>query len=230
MRRFWVLLFLVSTMTASLHAGDVIDRVLVVVNNTPILLSDWDEAWRCEALLAGRTPESYSEAERQAVFQRLVDQELLRQQMRTYLLPPVAPEDVQQELKQVRSQLSGENDAQWESLLQRTGVTETELTRRLQQQIEVERFVDVRFRAGIRVTDRSIAQYYRDEFLPALRKAGAKEVPLEEVSGKIREIFVQRQVSDELNGWIQTLREQADIQIPPEMSSETTTSGETQSK
>ena len=90
MRRFWVLLFLVSTMTASLHAGDVIDRVLVVVNNTPILLSDWDEAWRCEALLAGRTPESYSEAERQAVFQRLVDQELLRQQMRTYLLPPVA--------------------------------------------------------------------------------------------------------------------------------------------
>jgi peptidyl-prolyl cis-trans isomerase SurA len=219
MRRPSVIVLMLLMLTLSASAGEVLDRILAIVNNTPILLSDWDEAWRCEALLAGRTPESYSEAERQEVFQRLVDQELLRQQMRTFLLTPVPPEDLQQELKEVRSQLSGGNAAQWQSLLQNAGITEEELAHRLRHQIEVERFVDVRFRPGVRVTDRSIAQYYQGEFLPELRKAGGKDVPLEQVSGKIREILVQQQVNSELNAWVQTLREQADIQIPADASS-----------
>ena len=230
MKRFLALLSM--CVVASLAAGgaDVLDRILAIVNNTPILLSDWDEAWRCEALLAGRTPESYSNTEQKEVFQRLVDQELLRQQMRSYLLAPVTAEEVQQELKNVRSQLSGEDDARWKSRLDSAGVTEEELTRRLRHEMEVERFLDVRFRAGIRVDDRTVSRYYRDEFLPEVRRAGGKEVPLEEVSGKIREIIVQQRMSEQANGWIQTLREQADIQIPAEVSSRTPEPGAAQSK
>src|SRR5581483_4388494 len=147
MRRFLtsVLLCVVVGLAAA-RAADVLDRILAIVNNTPILLSDWDEAWRCEALLAGRAPESYSEAEQKQVFQRLVDQELLRQQMRTYLLAPVTAEEIQQQFKNVRAQLSGGDDARWKSLLAGAGVTEEELTRRLRHQMEVERFLDVRFR------------------------------------------------------------------------------------
>ena len=231
MRRFLtsVLLCVVVGLAAA-RAADVLDRILAIVNNTPILLSDWDEAWRCEALLAGRAPESYSEAEQKQVFQRLVDQELLRQQMRTYLLAPVTAEEIQQQFKNVRAQLSGGDDARWKSLLAGAGVTEEELTRRLRHQMEVERFLDVRFRAGIRVDDRTVSRYYRDEFLPELRKAGGKEVPLDQVSGKIREIIVQQRMSEQASGWIQTLREQADIQIPAEVSAQVPEPGAAQSK
>lgn len=198
--------------------SEVLDRILAIVNNTPILLSDWDEAWRCEALLSGRSPESYTEAEQQDVFRRLIDQELLRQQMRTYLLSPLTAEDVQKELKDVRTQLSGDDEAKWKSLLTSTGVTEAELTRRLRHEMEVQRFVDARFRATIRVDDRAVARYYREEFLPQVRRAGGKDIPIDEVAGKIRELLTQQRINEQLNGWEQALREQADIEIPPEVS------------
>jgi len=212
------------------RAGDVLDRIVAIVNNTPILLSDWDEAWRCEALMAGRTLESYSEAEKQEVFQRLVDQELLRQQMRSYMLTPVPASDVQAEVKEVREQLAKGDDARWQKLLEGAGLTEDELTRRLRHQLEVERFVDARFRATIRVDDHAVARYYRDEFLPEVHKAGGKDVPLEEVSGKIREILIEQRMNEQLNNWIQSLREQADIQIPEGIHSAETGTGNSQSQ
>jgi parvulin-like peptidyl-prolyl isomerase len=200
--------------------GETLDRIVAVVNNTPILLSDWDESWRCEALLADRAPESYTQAEQQDVFQRLVEQELLHQQMHSYLLSPIAGADQQAALKEVREQLGDAADAQWKAALNRAGITEAQLSEHLKRQMEIERFVDVRFRAGIRIDERSIAHYYRDQFLPQLRHAGGKDVPLDEVSSKIREILVQQQMAEQLTAWVQTLREQADITIPPPISND----------
>lgn len=204
------------------RAGEVIDRIVAVVNNTPVLLSDWDEAWRCEALLAGRAPESYSATEQHEIFDRLVDQELLRQQMHGYLLPAVAEEDLQSRLQEVRTQLTGGKDGQWATLLRRAGVTEEEAAYHVRRQIEIERFVDVRFRAGIRIEDRAITRYYNDVFRPQLYRAGGKEVPLDEVSGKIREILTQERMEEQLAAWIQTLREETEIRIPQAIDTTTT--------
>ena len=121
-------------------------------------------------------------------------------------------------------------DTQWRATLQRAGVTEEELNGRLQRQIEIEKFVDVRFRAGIRVEDRAISRYYHDEFLPELRNSGAKDVPLDEVSDKIREILTQQRLAEQLAGWIQTLREQAEIRIPPPIPSDAAEAEVSQSK
>ncbi|MGZ4787314.1 MAG: hypothetical protein ACXVZX_02270 [Terriglobales bacterium] len=199
------------------RASEVIDRIIAIVNNTPVLLSEWDEAWRCEALLAGRTPESYSGTEQQDIFNRLVDQELLRQQMRGYMLPAVSDNDLAAREKEVRAQLEGSDDARWRTILRGAGVSEEELRYHMRRQMELERFIDIRFRAGIRVEDRAVTRYYRDEFLPELRKAGGKEVPLDDVAGKIREILVQQRIAEQLSSWIQALREQAEIRTPQEV-------------
>src|SRR5579884_220744 len=146
MRRLLTITISMFLMASGLAArGEVVDRIIAIVNNNPVLLSEWDEAWRCEALLAGRTPESYSQAEQQEVFNRLVDQELLRQQMRGYLLTPVTEVDLQSELKDVRKQLAIASDADWQKTLDRTGITQDELAQHLRRQIEIERFVDLRF-------------------------------------------------------------------------------------
>jgi len=218
---FAMAMYLAAGVTTA-RAGEVIDRILAVVNNTPLLLSDWDEAWRCEALLAGRAPESYSAAEQHEIFNRLVDQELLRQQMRGYLLPAVADEDLQARLQEVRTQLTGGKDGQWSTMLQLAGITEDEVAYHLRRQIELERFVDVRFRAGIRIEDRAITRYYNDVFLPQLNKAGGKQVPLDDVSGKIREILTQERLAEQLSSWIQTLREETEIRIPQAIDTATT--------
>jgi hypothetical protein len=226
MRRAYIIAMILVLLadTLPMRAGEVIDRIIAVVNNTPVLLSDWDEIWRCEALLAGRSPESYSALEQQDMFNRLVDQELLREQMRGLALHEVPQPDVGSRLHEVRTQLAGDSDAKWQATLQSAGVREGELRYHLRRQMELERFVDSRFRAGIRIEDRAVAQYYYNNFLPELHKAGGKDVPLDEVADKIREILVQQQIEEQLTAWIQTLREQADIRTPQEVS------GETQSK
>lgn len=193
--------------------GEVIDRIVAIVNKNPILLSDWDEALRCEALLAGRTPQSYNDEERRAAFDRLVDQELLREQMSAYLLPAIPNEVVDSRLQEVRKELAGGDGAKWKTVLAQAGVSEEEVAERLRTQAEIERFVDVRFRSGIRIDERSVNRYYRDQFLPELQKSGAADVPLESVAGKIREILTQQQMDEQLSAWLQTLREQTEIRI-----------------
>jgi len=229
MRKFLTAMFLISSLGAwvSASGAEIIERIVAVVNKNPILLSDWDEALRCEALLAGRAPESFNEEERRAAFDRLVDQELLREQMSSYLLPPIADAEVQNRLQEVRKQLAGGDDKKWKSLLAEAGVSEDELRERLRVQAEIERFVDVRFRSGIRIDERSVNHYYWDQFLPELRKEGGTDVPLESVAGKIREILIQQQMEEQLSAWLQTLREQTEIRIPGDASPATTAAPET---
>ncbi len=227
--KFVLALIVIGGVTPS-FAAEIVDRILSVVNNTPVLLSEWDEAWRCEALLADRAPDSYTQAEQQEIYNRMVDQELIRQQMRGYLMVPVSDADVAARVQDVRTQLSGTDEAKWQSMMRRAGVTESELRYRLREQMEIERFINLRFRAGIHVEDRAITRYYYDQLLPELRKAGGSELPLGQFSDKIREIILQQRMSEQVVAWVQTLREQADISVPQEINQDTTEIELTQSK
>ena len=226
---FALVLLVIGNATPS-FAAEIVDRILTIVNNTPVLLSEWDEAWRCEALLADRAPESYTEAEQQEIYNRLVDQELIRQQMHGYLVSPVSDADVAIRLREAQTQLAGNDDAKWQAMLKRAGVTEAEATYRLRQQMELERFIDLRFRAGVHVEDRAVTRYYYDQLLPEIRRSGGKELPLNQAADKIREIILQQRMSEQVVSWVQTLREQADITVPPEISRDSEEIELTQSK
>ncbi len=215
MRRFCQLVLLLVSLAGTALAGDVLDRVVAIVNNTPILQSDWEFALRSEALLDGRSPESLSASEQRAVFDRLVDQELLREQMRGSMTVTVTDDEVNAKLKEVREQIeAGKSDQQWQELLRKSDLTEDELKARIRAQLEIMRFLDTRFRPTVRVDFRAVQLYYREQFLPELHKQGGQDIPLSEVAPKIREILTQQRMSEQVNAWMQTLREQADIRIP----------------
>ena len=74
------------------------------------------------------------------------------------------------------------------------------------------RFIDLRFRGLVRVEKDAIAAYYRDKFLPEVRRRGAVEPSLAEVSDKIEQILAERLVDDLLSSWLKTLRAQAHIE------------------
>src|SRR5579863_5237255 len=63
--------------------AEVIDRIVATVNGSIILQSDWDEALCYEALLTNRTVGQFTDEDRRAVLDRLIDQELLREQMKS---------------------------------------------------------------------------------------------------------------------------------------------------
>jgi SurA N-terminal domain len=215
MRRYFQVVMVLVWLAGMARAGEVLDRVVAIVNNTPIFQSDWELALRSEALLDGRKPESLNEAEQRAAFERLVDQELLHEQMRGFMMTTVTDEEVNARLMEVRQQIDGaKSDEGWQQILAKSDLNEDELKARIRTQLEVLRFLESRFRPTVRVDYRTIQKYYREQFLPELHKQGAKDIPLADVTAKIREILTQQRMDEQVTAWLQTLREQADIRIP----------------
>ena len=78
----------------------------------------------------------------------------------------------------------------------------------------VQRLVDARLRPAVEIDSKSVKAYYRDQFVPKLKQAGTSEVPLTEVSAKIRELLTQQKVSELLVSWLQTLRSEGQVRVP----------------
>lgn len=202
---------------AAAFAGEIIERVVATVNNRPILQSDWDEEVRYEAFVNHRPLSSLTAADRKAALDRLIDQELLRQQIRENeeegLLQP-SPPNIQKRLQEIRKKYPGaDTPATWQTDLKSYGLREEDVARHIALQARLERLIDVRLRPTIHISHSSIETYYQQQLLPELRKAGVKDVPLVEVSPKIEELLTQRKMNELLASWLHDLRSQSDIHM-----------------
>ncbi len=201
------------------HAGQVLDRIVATVNGQIILQSDWEDAIRYEAFIANRPVDMRSAADRKAALDRLIDQELLREQMRGPDALQPTEQQVESQIEQIRKQYNAPTDPQWKALLAAHQLTEDELRRRVTLQLELSRLVDAHLRPSANITSKSIESYYQQELLPQLHQSGAKEVPLAEVSPKIKELLTQQKITELLVTWLDTLRAGSEIHIEPYLSS-----------
>ncbi len=196
-------------------SAQVIDRIVATVNGHVILQSDWDEALCYEALLTDRTLAQFTDDERRVVLDRLIDLELLRGQMKSADFPHATDAEVAARVADARKQYPQATSADaWQALLAQYHLTEKDIFAHVQQQIDVMRLVDARLRPTVEIDSKSIEAYYRDKFVPKLKQSGASEVPLAEVSGKIRELLTEEKVSELLVSWLQSLRSEGQIRIP----------------
>jgi hypothetical protein len=195
--------------------AEVIDRIVATVNGRVILQSDWDEALCYEALLTNRTLAQFTDDDRRAVLDRLIDQKLLHEQMKSadflHATDAEAAVRVAEARKLYPQAASGEA---WQAILDKYHLTEKDLLVRVRQQIDVMRLVDVRLRPAVEIDSKSIEAYYRDQFVPKLKQSGASDVPLADVSVKIRELLTEQKVSELLVSWLQTLRSEGQVRIP----------------
>src|SRR6202521_3181753 len=109
-------------------AGDVLDRVVATVNRQIILQSEWQDAVRYETFVGGRSLEQVQASDRKAALDHLIDQELLREQMRSSGFPHASSQEVEKRVQDIRKQYAGaESEAGWQATLGRYGLTEAEL-------------------------------------------------------------------------------------------------------
>jgi peptidyl-prolyl cis-trans isomerase SurA len=196
-------------------SAEVLDRIIATVNGHVILQSDWDEALCYEALLSNRTLAQFSDDDRRAVLDRLIDQELLHEQMNSAGFVHATDAEVDTRLAETHKLYpQAALPQQWQALLDQYHLTQTDLRVRIRTQIDLMRLVDARLRPAVQIDSKSIEAYYRDQFVPKLKQSGAADVPLAEVSSKIREVLTQQKVSELLVSWLQTLRSEGDVHIP----------------
>ncbi len=215
---------LILAVSVCAGAAEVLDRIVAAVNGHVILQSDWEDAIRYEAFIAGRQPGEMTGAERNAVLDRLIDQELLREQMQASDFQKATEEEIGKRVQEVRKQYSEAlSDAGWQTTLAHYGLSETELKKRVALQLDLMRLVDAHLRPTVNIDGKSIESYYNQELLPQLRQAGAKNVSLADVSGKIKELLTEQKVSQLLVAWLQNLRSGSDIRTilePPDSGSQ----------
>jgi hypothetical protein len=197
-------------------AGDILDRIVATVNGHIILQSDWENALRYTAFVDGRALGPVPTEERKAALDRLIDQELLQEQLRSSDLPHVTQDDVRQRVQEIRSHHSGtETEQGWQDALHRYGLTQDELQRQVALDVDLMRLVDARLRPGVSIDSRSIESYYNQELLPQLRQTGKGSVPLAEATPKIKELLTQQKMNQLLLAWLQNLRSGSQIQTEP---------------
>jgi hypothetical protein len=192
--------------------GETIDRIVATVNGTVVLQSDWEDALRFEAFSSGRPLDALTPADQKLALDHLIDQELLREQWRAADSSQASPEQVARRVAEIRRQYpEADTEAGWRSQLERYGLSEESLRLRLALQLDLLSRVDSRLRPAVNIDARSIESYYNQELLPQLRQAGGHDVPLAEVTGKIKELLTQEKINQLLTAWLRDLRAGSDI-------------------
>ena len=195
-----------------LHAGEVLDGVAVTVNGHVILQSDWQEEVRFECFVAGRALQTVTHQDRKAALNRLIDQELLREQMGSAEFKPASPEEIEKQVEAVKNDYARDHNAQsWDPVLALYHLTGTEIKNHIALELSQLRLVDAHLRPAIQVEAVEIEAYYKDHL--ASSAGGSQQISLQQATPKIRELLTQQKMDQLLTSWLEGLHSQAQIRI-----------------
>lgn len=211
-RKFFTFVGMFLFLTTFTAGAEVIDRIVATVNGHIILLSDWEDSLRYEAFSSGRPVDRMTADDRKSALDHLIDQELLREQLKDSDVLHPTPEEVAQRVVEIRKQFpDAETELGWRKLLDRYRLSEENLKSRVAAELDLMRLVDARLRPSVTVDSKSIESYYSQELLPQLRQSGGQNVPLADVTAKIKELLTQKKISQLLTAWLQDLRAGSEI-------------------
>jgi hypothetical protein len=196
----------------------VLDRVVAVVNNQAILQSDVDDEIRLAVLDPGHVKSAVLTPK--LALQRLISRALIQQQIRQEdaqaAEPPQAEVDAR--LAEIRKELPAcvrlncASDEGWKAFLDTHGLKAERVESYMRYRLEILRFIEQRFRQGIRIAPEEIEKYYRETLLPQYA-AGEATPSLDKVSPRIEEILLERQVNVLFDDWLNSLRKQGDVEV-----------------
>jgi peptidyl-prolyl cis-trans isomerase SurA len=197
--------------------GTVLDKVIAVVNGDLILESDIDEEQRFEEIQPYRTADSNHS--REFTVRRLIDRMLILQQAEIEPETAVSDKELDAQLTTLRKDIPAckqyhcETDAGWQKYITDHGFSVDEFRARWRQRMELLKFIEVRFRNGIRISDDDIKAYYEKTMLPEYAKRHVAPPKLEAISPRIEEVLLQQQVGNLLRDWLTSLRAQGRVRI-----------------
>jgi len=206
--------FLFLMMASVSSAVVVLDRMAVIVGKHVVKTSDIDWDLRVTEFL-NREPLDFRPQTKRQSAERLVDQEIIRQEIVTgnYRRPPDSDaEALETQLKRDRF---GGSDLRMREALQRYGITEDQFRAQLLWQLTVLRFIDQRFRPAVIVTDEEVRAYY-DQHLAELRRQYPEDNSFEALEPRIRSLLEGQRINENFNQWLEQARKRYRIEYKQE--------------
>jgi hypothetical protein len=103
-------------------------------------------------------------------------------------------------------------EAGWQNFLSANGLTAAQVEAYLALRLEMIRFIEIRFRQGIRISQQDIEAYYHTKLVP-MYAPGTRVPPLSDVAPRIEEILLEQQVNVLFDTWLDNLRKQGDVEV-----------------
>jgi hypothetical protein len=190
--------------------SEIIDRVAVSVGNSAIAASDLDREIRITAFLNGSKPD-FSPMNRRTTADRMVEQKLIRRELELSRYPAPEPSAVDNELAGFRK-MNFKSDLEFRQALTGAGITEQEVRDELLWQLMLLRFIEVRFRPGVQVSEQEIQDYFEKTVKPAAQATqSGQTVTLEEYHDNIEDTLAGRRADQELDKWLKEVRQRTEV-------------------
>lgn len=190
--------------------SEVLDRIAVSLDNDVITEHQVIQQLRLAAFENHEALNLTPTAKRKAA-EQLLERRLIEREMRDNHY--AGPEDaaIDSEMKRVKT--SFPNDAAYRAALAQYGVTEQQVRQFERDQLATLRFIELRFRPAIQVSDSEMQDYYQNEFVPAWQKESPQKTapPLPQVHDQLEETITRMRETQALDRWLGETRRQIDI-------------------
>jgi hypothetical protein len=196
---------------AAAAGGEVVDRMVAVVNGTELITYS-DLLWQL-ALRPGVPLESPRQEDLRRTLELLIDQRLVLQEADK--LPHVHANE--EEMRKAETELINRfpSREEFQRRLERTGLTAARLREIIHERLDMEKYLDFRFRSFTVVTPQEVEAYYRDVYVPRRRRqAPGQIVPaLKDVYDAIQSELVESKVESDTDSFLEEARAAANITI-----------------
>jgi len=207
LRTVWIVSLILACSALDL-AGTEVDRLLVAVNGSVITEGDLYITRKLNPLVF--SIDEKDTASREDALDRLIDLELIRQELRHFSMDAENENSLDAKVKEWRNRMAETGVAPGD--VERLGIRESELNSYLRLRISILEFIDFRFGPFAVVSDAEIEAYYKETFGPQLRDAGLEIPPLAQVSDRIESILKDDKINEALDQWLLDARDNARIE------------------
>jgi DNA polymerase III gamma/tau subunit len=187
-------------------APQTVDCVVAEVDGRAITLTD---IRIFQAFSIGRADSAASPAvSLRDILDKAIDRKVIANLVRENV--PVSKEEVDDRLKELTSRF---NPAEYQRLLETFGLTADDLRPYLEEVLQYEKMVAIRFSQSVDVSIREIETYYSEVYVPAQKARGEEPRPMVQVLSELEARLKNQKTETQVSAWVRSLRAQAEVKV-----------------
>jgi hypothetical protein len=206
----WRIVFVLTFIATTLGGAVVIDRIGVIVGNHVIKSSDIERDLRLTDFL-NHEPLSLSSDARRKAAERLIDQQIIRNEIWTGGYARATDAEADALRKQIERDRFAGSATRARAELARYGLDEDQLKAQLLWQLTVLRFIEQKFQPAVSVSDEDLRAYYKEHFAE-LRRRHPKDSSFSAVQDEIRASVEGDKVNQGFETWLAQARQRNRIE------------------
>ncbi len=187
------------------QSARVVDRIVARIEDDIILQSQVRELGAFQELIDGQAESD------DKLLNELIEQWVVETEATASHFPQPAQSEVDRELTRLGGQFA--SPEKYASRLNELGLSAGQVRQLLSRQIYVERYIDYKFRPTVQIEPADIDAYYQKELVPDLAKKNQPAPGRAAVEEQIREVLIQRGISDLTAKWLDDTKSRLKIEI-----------------